>query len=653
MSQREKAQAMIDGGWRVVPITPKRKWPYAKKWQNKVFCSADFGENDGIGIVTGHGVIAIDIDVYCPDISEAIRDEAFRRFNPTLERVGQPPKSALLYRAPAGIEKKTLNVLPTGNAPDGKTDGIEILGKGQQCVADGIHPDTGKPYKWVGLEPWDNFIGGIEYSLPEITEAQIDDFLAWIDEVYGVRGGVKTPKPNGVTDGIFDLDLAVAAQPLDISDEKVRQLLLDVPAAGLDYDGWCKVGMALAHQYQKSEVGLKLWDDWSKLDAERYKPNELPKKWQSFGNNPNPTTIATAMHMAKKVGPTRTTDKGFRFVPVAALEYRAPEFVIDGLIETETLGLVFGDPGCGKSFLAVDIALSVASGTPFHGRDVKQGPVFFIAGEGHNGLARRFAAWSKDRGVDLEKVPLFKSTRSAQFLDGPSADAMAECVEDLANAHGQPRLIIIDTLARNFGAGDENSTQDMSNFVTAMDDLQERFPKCTVLIVHHSGHGEKSRARGAMALKGALDLEYRVEKNDAVIKLINTKMKDAEEPPDQFFELVGVDLDRDASSAVLKAAEAPDQTRKMTPSQKMGLEAYVKAAKTDAIGEGGIFKGVHLEHWRDEFYKVHTGDNPEAKKKAFQRVRTDLVNMGQVTVSHDVYFAKDAIPVEEMFQELD
>lgn len=88
----------------------------------------------------------------------------------------------------------------------------------------------------------------------------------------------------------------------------------------------------------------------------------------------------------------------FRFVAVGDLEYRPPEYIIDGLFETETLGPLFGDPGCGKLFLAVDIALSVASGVQFHGRDVRQGPVFFIAGEGHNGLARRFAAWGEARG---------------------------------------------------------------------------------------------------------------------------------------------------------------------------------------------------------------------------------------------------------------
>lgn len=66
----------------------------------------------------------------------------------------------------------------------------------------------------------------------------------------------------------------------------------------------------------------------------------------------------------------------FQFIPVAELTYRAPEYIVSELIEADTLGLIFGDPGCGKSFLTVDIALSVATGTPFHERATKQGAVF-------------------------------------------------------------------------------------------------------------------------------------------------------------------------------------------------------------------------------------------------------------------------------------
>ena len=331
----------------------------------------------------------------------------------------------------------------------------------------------------------------------------------------------------------------------------------------------------------------------------------------------------------------------FHFVPVHDLKYREPDYIIDELFETETLGLLFGDPGCGKSFLAVDIALAVASGTPFHGRHVKQGSVFFIAGEGHNGLARRFAAWAKARDVSLAGVPLFKSERAAQFLDGASAKAVADAVASLAKDHGQPTLIIIDTLARNFGAGDENNTKDMSEFVVAVDDLKARFPGCAVLIVHHSGHAEKQRARGAMALKGALDLEFRVEKDGDAMRLINTKMKDAEPPSDMFFSFRQVDLDGSAKSAVLDATDAPERTERLTATQRIAHTAYVTAAKQSGEWADDGFLGVHADAWREAFYSIHTGDNADAKKKAFQRVRRDLVEKGMMAVKDDVYLIKD------------
>ncbi len=338
---------------------------------------------------------------------------------------------------------------------------------------------------------------------------------------------------------------------------------------------------------------------------------------------------------------SRPPARPFKFIPVADLKYRAPEYIIDELFETETMGLIFGDPGCGKSFLAVDIALSVATGAQFHGRKTRQGSVFFIAGEGHNGLARRFAAWSQARGVSLVGVPMFKSERAAQFLDGASAKSVADAVAALSAQHGSPALIIIDTLARNFGAGDENNTKDMSEFVAAIDELKARFPGCSVLIVHHSGHAEKQRARGAMALKGALDTEYRIEKEGSAMKLINTKMKDAEPPQDMFFSFIQVDLDGIAKSAVLEATGAPERKHRQTPTQRMAMATYEAAAVASGVWNEGAFRGVHVNDWRTTFYSKHTGDGNTAKRQAFHRVRTDLVNLGHLIATSDVYLTTD------------
>lgn len=339
--------------------------------------------------------------------------------------------------------------------------------------------------------------------------------------------------------------------------------------------------------------------------------------------------------------PAQAAAKPFRFVAVGDLEYRPPEFLVDDLIETDTLGLIFGDPGCGKSFMAVDLALSVASGAEFHGRGVKQGAVFYIAGEGHNGLVRRFVAWAKHRGRGLQSVPMFKSERAAQFLDGASAQAVARSVNDLAAQHGAPAMIVVDTLARNFGAGDENSTQEMGAFVAAMDDLRANWPGSVILIVHHSGHAEKQRARGAIALKGALDFEYRLEKDGVALTMTNTKMKDAEPPADLFFSLVNVDLDGGARSAVLTATDAPERQARITPAQRLALSTYESAAMEHGVWDDGAFRGVHLDHWRNAFYLKHTGDTTEAKKKAFQRVRADLAEAGRIEATDDTYLIKD------------
>ncbi len=304
----------------------------------------------------------------------------------------------------------------------------------------------------------------------------------------------------------------------------------------------------------------------------------------------------------------------------------------------QVLGQGFGDPASGKSFVAVDVGLSVATGHPFHGREVKQGAVFFIAGEGHNGLARRFHAWSRARGVTLEGVPLFKSERAAQFLDKDSAQAVAQSVQELASQHGDPTLIIIDTLARNFGAGDESSTRDMSEFIAAVDELKAQFTGCTVLIIHHSGHADKQRARGAMALKGALDFEYRIEKQDDQMRLVCTKMKDAPEPDDLAFAFRTVQIDHETTSAVLEETDASERKKTLTPSQQLGLITFAEAAADDPQFDGEL----PLSAWLSAFLNRHTGDNEDSKKRAFRRTRADMVQLGILTVENDTYRTENA-----------
>ena len=86
------------------------------------------------------------------------------------------------------------------------------------------------------------------------------------------------------------------------------------------------------------------------------------------------------------------------------------------------------------------------------------------------------------------------------------------------------------------------------------------------------------------------------------------------------------------------ASPSPPSAR---PSQRLAQETYVTASVAHGVWDGDAFRGVHVDQWRQFFYAKHTGDTAEAKKKAFQRVRVNMVNVGLLVVQDDVYLTPD------------
>ena len=322
---------------------------------------------------------------------------------------------------------------------------------------------------------------------------------------------------------------------------------------------------------------------------------------------------AVKEQIERVAGPVR--DKlGFEFTRADNLELHQIKWVVDDYIEADSLAQVFGDPGGGKSFVSIDLACCVATGKDWHGHQVAQGAVFYIAGEGHNGLARRFKSWQLGNGQTLDGAPLYKSHRAAQLYDATEAAIVAESIKELsAQAGCIPSMIIIDTLARNHG-GDENSTQDMNAFIQHLDTYLRQPWKCCVLVVHHSGVADKDRSRGSTALKGALDAEYRCQL-DAGTKTIafeSKKMKDAEMPAPKNFQITQVDLpifDKHGNpvrGAYLTAVDLNglmDSIQKRTVlsgNQRMALNCLVAIeAKRASDGVAGFAAQVDYDEWRD------------------------------------------------------
>lgn len=271
--------------------------------------------------------------------------------------------------------------------------------------------------------------------------------------------------------------------------------------------------------------------------------------------------------------------RGFRFLSGAELIANiAPvQWLVERYIEANALVILFGEPGVGKSFIALDIACCIATGKAWQGFPVKQGAVFYIAGEGHAGIGRRLGAWCKYRDVKLENV--YVSNTAVALTERDNVETIVRVIRKLISDHGAPALIVVDTLARNFGGLDENSNKDMGLFVQQMDRLKHEL-QTTVLIVHHTGQGNKDRARGASALKGAVDIEHRVESRaGGTIALQTTKMKDAELPEPVLMRFHSVDLEEFGNSAVVVQADefVDDPEPLMSKQQKQIWEILLQA----------------------------------------------------------------------------
>ena len=342
-----------------------------------------------------------------------------------------------------------------------------------------------------------------------------------------------------------------------------------------------------------------------------FNESDLASKPTDFNDLHTLQGIEAVKEQIERVALPAIDKLAFEFTRADDLELTEIKWVVDDYIEADSLAQVFGDPGGGKSFVAIDLACCVATGKPWHGHDVKQGSVFYIAGEGHNGLARRLKAWQIGNGTSLANVPLYKSHRAAQLYDATEAAVVAESIKQLsAEANCIPSMIVIDTLARNHG-GDENSTQDMNAFIQHLDVYLRQPWKCCVMVVHHSGVADKDRSRGSTALKGALDAEYKcqLDSGTKTIAFESKKMKDAEMPSPKNFQITQVDLPINnkngmpVKGAYLTAVDISglvSQVQKKTylsPNQKQVMECLVMLELS--LFQNHQLRAVGYDEWRD------------------------------------------------------
>jgi len=223
--------------------------------------------------------------------------------------------------------------------------------------------------------------------------------------------------------------------------------------------------------------------------------------------------------------------QGMQFLSLAEIRagLRGAQYLIKPFFEREATTVLFGESGTYKSFICIDIGLSVAYGIPYHGKRAHKGPVFYVCGEGSGGISRRIEAWMLRHPGLPATAPFYVSKVPGQLIEEGNAAGIAEAIRQ-QEPDISPALIIVDTLSTNIGNGDESSNTDIARLMNNVNiHLRDAFGSC-VLIVHHVGHGDKDRERGAYALRGNADCRILVKPaGERRCSMHSLKVKDAPE----------------------------------------------------------------------------------------------------------------------------
>lgn len=324
------------------------------------------------------------------------------------------------------------------------------------------------------------------------------------------------------------------------------------------------------------------------------------------------------------------------------------KWLIKKWLQRDALIMVHGPSGGGKTFLVLDMCLSVASGgdiDQWFGQRVRHAPVIYLAGEGHHGLRGRVSAWMQDK-----KVPHLDMWLSKHGLDLNTPQGYQKTVEAIRALNINPGIIVVDTLHR-FLQGDENKAQDTKTMLDACSSLIDEFT-CSVLLVHHTGVSEDAqhRARGSSAWKGALDIEISVVPGET-IEIVQRKSKDTELAQPMYSQIKPVTIngwiDEDGdpvTSAVMQQTDQPSE-----PPKETAISKHQKTWEAAWWHSGAEFKdGVPFIN-RDQmvaFFIEQRGlteatAKQYAKPTAAKRPICELLEAGIIGVSDDGWIMLD------------
>ena len=177
---------LVRAAYRIVAVDGKR--PRIKGWQSANWkvdqiegYTRKHADHTNTGILTGD-VVAIDLDVPDPAAAEKLIERLYQIPGASSApcRTGNAPKCLFIFRATTPAAKASTGEYQIGDA---KCQ-VEVLGIGQQFVAYGVHPDTGKDYVWSNGDPLSVPVA----DLPEIAPETLAAFLVDAEAILAAAG---------------------------------------------------------------------------------------------------------------------------------------------------------------------------------------------------------------------------------------------------------------------------------------------------------------------------------------------------------------------------------------------------------------------------------------------------------------------------------
>lgn len=274
-----------------------------------------------------------------------------------------------------------------------------------------------------------------------------------------------------------------------------------------------------------------------------------------------------------------------QFGAVRWLDFDAPgptyEYMVKGVLTENEISMLLGESQSGKSFIAIEIAMSVARGVPFFGHQVRKGGVIYQAGESATGVRRRrFPAYARHHDVGRADLPIVLLERPVDFYTSDEqVDQFIEECRYWASTFDDPlKLIIIDTFNKATPGANENDGKDMG-MVLARCDRVRRATGAHVMLVHHLNAGG-TKARGHTSLFGNVENVVTVRRvpdskdadGRAIREWVLSKAKDGEDGISKKFVLRQVHLGQDSDGdAITSCVVQPPEGATVVPDDPDGI----------------------------------------------------------------------------------